>query len=47
MLEETDPQVRKERLEDMRRAACDPVRAKEVLMRSSMIASMRRANAIT
>jgi 3-(3-hydroxy-phenyl)propionate hydroxylase len=47
MLEETDPQVRKARLEDMRRAACDPVRAKEVLMRSSMIASMRRANAIT
>jgi 3-(3-hydroxy-phenyl)propionate hydroxylase len=46
MLEETDPRLREERLEDMRRAAHDPVRAKEVLMRSSMIASMRRANAV-
>jgi 3-(3-hydroxy-phenyl)propionate hydroxylase len=46
MLEETDPVIREERLEDMSRAARDPVRAKEILMRSSMIASMRRANAI-
>jgi 3-(3-hydroxy-phenyl)propionate hydroxylase len=46
MLEETDPRVRKERIEEMRRAALDPALAKEVLMRSSMIASMRRANAI-
>jgi 3-(3-hydroxy-phenyl)propionate hydroxylase len=46
MLEETDPVIREERLEDMRRAALDPVRAKEILMRSSMIASMRDANAI-
>jgi len=45
-LEETDPQIRRERLEDMRRASLDPVRAKEIVMRSSMIASMRRANAI-
>jgi 3-(3-hydroxy-phenyl)propionate hydroxylase len=46
MLEETDPLVRRERLADMRRASTDPVRAKEIVMRSSMIASMRRANAI-
>src|SRR5712692_1382901 len=46
-LEETDPVVRKQRLEDMRQASLDPARAKDVLMRSSMIASMRRANAIT
>jgi 3-(3-hydroxy-phenyl)propionate hydroxylase len=46
-LEETDPQLRKERLEDLRCASLDRVRAKAVLMRSSMIASMRRANAIT
>jgi 3-(3-hydroxy-phenyl)propionate hydroxylase len=46
-LEETNPQLRKERLEDLRCASLDRVRAKAVLMRSSMIASMRRANAIT
>jgi 3-(3-hydroxy-phenyl)propionate hydroxylase len=46
MLEETDPAVRRERLEDMRRASTDRGRAKEIVMRSSMIASMRRANAI-
>ncbi len=45
-LEETDPQIRRERLDDMRRASLDPARAKEIVMRSSMIASMRRANAI-
>jgi 3-(3-hydroxy-phenyl)propionate hydroxylase len=45
-LEETDPEVRRQRLAEMREAADDPVRAKEIVMRSSMIASMRRANAI-
>jgi 3-(3-hydroxy-phenyl)propionate hydroxylase len=45
-LEETDPVVRRQRLAEMREAADDPVRAKEIVMRSSMIASMRRANAI-
>jgi 3-(3-hydroxy-phenyl)propionate hydroxylase len=47
MLEETDPELRRQRLEEMRRASLDRARAKDVLMRSSMIASMRRANAIT
>jgi 3-(3-hydroxy-phenyl)propionate hydroxylase len=46
-LEERDPQLRRQRLDEMRCASLDRARAKEVLMRSSMIASMRRANAIT
>ncbi|MGD9924847.1 MAG: FAD-dependent oxidoreductase [Pseudorhodoplanes sp.] len=46
LLEETDPVVRRERLEDMRSASADPKRAKDIVMRSSMIASMRRADAI-
>lgn len=46
LLEETDEVVRRERLADMRRASLDPALAKRVLMRSSMIDSMRRANSI-
>ena len=46
-LEEVDPQLRRQRLEEMRCASLDRVRAKDVLMRFSMIASMRRADAIT
>ena len=46
-LEETDPVVRKRRLDEYRRAAETPALAKEIVMRSSMLASMRRANAIT
>jgi 2-polyprenyl-6-methoxyphenol hydroxylase-like FAD-dependent oxidoreductase len=47
LLEETDESIRLSRLDDMRRASCDPSLAKAVLMRSSMIDSMRRANSIT
>ena len=47
LLEETDPAIRKQRLDEMRRASQTPALAKEVVMKSSMIASMRRANAIT
>ncbi|MFY9686981.1 MAG: FAD-dependent monooxygenase, partial [Pseudolabrys sp.] len=47
VLEETDPTLRKQRLDEMRRASENPALAKEVVMKSSMIASMRRANAIT
>lgn len=47
MLEETDPNIRKQRLEEMRRASEIPALAKEVVMKSSMISSMRRANSIT
>jgi 3-(3-hydroxy-phenyl)propionate hydroxylase len=46
LLEEVDPQIRRSRMEDMRKASEDPKRAKEVVMRSSMIASARRADAI-
>jgi 3-(3-hydroxy-phenyl)propionate hydroxylase len=47
LLEETDESVRQSRLDDMRRASVDPSLAKAVLMRSSMIEGMRRANSIT
>jgi len=47
LLEETDPTLRKQRLDEMRRASENPALAKEIVMKSSMIASMRRANAIT
>ncbi|HEX6980161.1 MAG TPA: FAD-dependent oxidoreductase [Alphaproteobacteria bacterium] len=43
MLEERDPAVRKQRLDELRRTAADPVQAKAFLMNSSMIASVRRA----
>ncbi|WP_213771744.1 FAD-dependent monooxygenase [Bradyrhizobium sp. dw_78] len=46
LLEETDESIRLSRLDDMRRASQDPSLAKAVLMRSSMIDSMRRANTI-
>jgi 3-(3-hydroxy-phenyl)propionate hydroxylase len=45
-LEERDPAVRRKRLEEYRHAAQTPALAKEILMKSSMVASMRRANAI-
>lgn len=45
-LEEADDDVRRQRLEEMRKASQVPALAKEVVMKSSMIASMRRANAI-
>jgi 3-(3-hydroxy-phenyl)propionate hydroxylase len=46
LLEETDPTIRRQRLEEMRRASETPALAKEIVMKSSMIGSMRRANAI-
>lgn len=45
-LEERDPEVRRQRVDEYRRAAQTPALAKEILMKSSMISSMRRANAI-
>ncbi len=45
-LEEADDNVRKQRLDEMRKASQIPALAKEIVMKSSMIASMRRANAI-
>ena len=46
LLEERDPQLRARRLDELRRTAADPALAKEFLLRSSMIASVRRAAAI-
>jgi len=43
LLQERDPAVRAERLEELRRIAGDPKRARELLLGSSMIASVRRA----
>jgi 3-(3-hydroxy-phenyl)propionate hydroxylase len=43
LLQERDPAVRAERLAELRRTAADRGRAREFLLRSSMIASVRRA----
>jgi 3-(3-hydroxy-phenyl)propionate hydroxylase len=45
-LEEADDGIRRQRLNEMRIASETPSLAKEVVMKSSMIASMRRANSI-
>jgi len=42
-LEEKDPRIRRRVLDDLRETADDPVRAKEFLMGTSMLASVRRA----
>ncbi len=47
LLEEKDPGIRRERLEEQRALAADPARAKAHLMNTSMIASVREAAAIT
>ena len=43
LLETRDPTVRAERLTELRRTGADPKRAREFLLRSSMIASVRKA----
>ena len=43
MLSERDPAVRRKALDSMRRTAADPVLARDYMLRSSMIASLRRA----
>jgi 3-(3-hydroxy-phenyl)propionate hydroxylase len=45
-LEERDPLVRRQRLDELRATAADPQRAREHLLNTSMIASVRRAAAI-
>jgi 3-(3-hydroxy-phenyl)propionate hydroxylase len=45
-LEASDPEVRKQNLDDLRAIAADPERARQFLLRSSMIASQRRADAL-
>jgi 3-(3-hydroxy-phenyl)propionate hydroxylase len=46
LLEERDPEVRRERLEELRATASDPRRARAYLMQTSMIESVREAAAI-
>jgi 3-(3-hydroxy-phenyl)propionate hydroxylase len=46
LLEERDPSVRAERLDEIRRIGADPKRAREFLLKSSMIESIRRAATI-
>ena len=46
-LEESDPAVRRKSLDELSRIAEDPERARQFLPRSAMIASQRRANAMT
>jgi 3-(3-hydroxy-phenyl)propionate hydroxylase len=45
-LEESDPEARKKNLDNLRATAADPIRARQFLLRTSMIASQRRAEAI-
>jgi 3-(3-hydroxy-phenyl)propionate hydroxylase len=46
-LEARDPEVRRENLDELRRIAADPVRARDFLLRSSMILSQQRVAAMT
>jgi 3-(3-hydroxy-phenyl)propionate hydroxylase len=46
-LEAREPQARARSLDDLRRIAADPERARQFLLRTSMIASQRRAEAVT
>jgi 2-polyprenyl-6-methoxyphenol hydroxylase-like FAD-dependent oxidoreductase len=45
-LEESDPETRKKNLDELRAIAADPERARQFLLRTAMIASQRRADAI-
>jgi 2-polyprenyl-6-methoxyphenol hydroxylase-like FAD-dependent oxidoreductase len=46
-LEARDPEARKKNLDELRVIAADPARARQFLLRTSMIASQRRADAMT
>jgi 3-(3-hydroxy-phenyl)propionate hydroxylase len=46
MISERDPQTRKKSLDAMRRTSADKEAARQYMLGSSMIASMRRAAAI-
>jgi hypothetical protein len=45
-LEARDPAVRRRNLDELRASAADPERARQFLLRTSMIASQRRAEAM-
>jgi 3-(3-hydroxy-phenyl)propionate hydroxylase len=46
-LEASDPKTRRRNLDELRETAADPERARQFLLRTSMIVSQRRAEAIT
>jgi 2-polyprenyl-6-methoxyphenol hydroxylase-like FAD-dependent oxidoreductase len=46
-LEASDPDVRKRNLDELRASAADPERARQFLLRTSMIASQRRAEGLS
>ena len=46
-LEESDPKMRQKNLKELSRIAADPERARQFLLRTSMIASQQRAESIT
>jgi 3-(3-hydroxy-phenyl)propionate hydroxylase len=46
-LEESDPETRRKNLDELGRIAADPERARQFLLRTAMIASQRRADAVT
>jgi 3-(3-hydroxy-phenyl)propionate hydroxylase len=46
-LEESDPAIRRKNLDELSRIAADPGRARQFLLKTAMIASQRRADAIT
>lgn len=46
-LEASDPEVRKRNFENLAETAADPAKAKDYLLRSSLIAAQRRVNAMT
>jgi 3-(3-hydroxy-phenyl)propionate hydroxylase len=46
-LEARDPEMRRRNLDELREVAADPVRARQFLLRTSMIASQRRVAQMT
>jgi 3-(3-hydroxy-phenyl)propionate hydroxylase len=46
-LEESDPEARRKSLDELSRIAEDPERARQFLLRTAMIASQQRADAMT
>jgi 3-(3-hydroxy-phenyl)propionate hydroxylase len=46
-LEESEPAIRQKTLDELRRIAGDPKRARQFLLRTAMIASQRRAEEVT
>ena len=46
LMAEADPATRKERHDELRRAAEDPMKAREFMLRASLIDSVREAAAV-